>query len=651
MAPRVERRLAAILAADVVGYSRLMGEDEAGTHARLKAHRKELVEPLVTEYHGRVVKLTGDGALVEFASAVDAVECAVAIQRGMAARAALEPEDRRLRFRIGINLGDIILEEGDIYGDGVNVAARLEGLAEPGGICIAGSVYNQVKGKLDLAFVASGLQQVKNIAEPVETFRVALDGVPAARAAARPAAAGRRATRWLVPTLGALLAIAVLGGVWHFWPAEPPPEGRPGIAVLPFDNLGGDEATGRLADGITEDIITDLARFRDLDVIARNSTEVYKGKPVDIRQVGKDLNVGYVLEGSIQRQDDNVRVTGQLIDARTGAHVWSERWDRPAEDIFAVQTEVAEKVAAALGGDLTMGQITRAELQRAKRLRPNDLTAYDYFQLGKESKATFSNIDQGIDYLTKAVILDPQLARAYSVRAWLHNFSIAFGANATTALRQMIADAEKAVVLDPQDCESLATLAYARGLVQSRWAEAEAQFGSAVEMCPANSHTLILAASGFSFIGKAEEGAGFADRALRLDPRMTPANLSGAKDAYYMARRYQDTIDAVMRMPEEHRGRDSWVMLAGSYARLDRSKEAAVAKAKLLQAFPNVSAERVVNEDYVYARKEDEEFFVDGFRVAELPVCMTADEIASFQSAKPRAECEAERAKAIAAKS
>ena len=275
-----------------------------------------------------------------------------------------------------------------------------------------------------------------------------------------------------MPALAALLALVLMGGVWHFWPAEPPPKGRPAIAVLPFDNLGGDEATGRLADGITEDIITDLARFHDLDVIARNSTEVYKGKPVDVRQVGKDLNVGYVLEGSIQRQGDNIRVTGQLIDARTGAHVWSERWDRPAEDVFAVQTEVAEKVAAALGGDLTMGQITRAELQRAKRMRPNDLTAYDYFLLGKESKATFSNIDQGIEYLTKAIALDPQLARAYSIRAWLHNFSIMFGADAATGLKQMVADAEKAVELDPQDCKSLGTLAFAR-MYQSRWAEAE----------------------------------------------------------------------------------------------------------------------------------------------------------------------------------
>jgi TolB-like protein/class 3 adenylate cyclase len=366
MAPRIERKLAAILAADVVGYSRLVEADEAGTIARLKALRKESIEPLIDEHHGRVVKLMGDGALVEFASAVDAVECAVAIQNAVAKHEAGVPEDRRLAFRIGINVGDIIVEDGDILGDGVNVAARLEALAEPGGICIARNVYNQVKGKLSVALVASGSHQVKNIAEAVETFRVALDGAPVRRAVPRPGIAGPRAGRWLMPAAGALIAIVALAGAWQFWPAAPPAKGRPGIAVLPFNNFGGDEATGRLADGITEDIITDLARFPDLDVIARNSIEVYKGKPVDVRQVGNDLNVGYVLEGSIQRQGENIRVTGQLIDARTGAHVWSDRWDRPAEDVFAVQTEVAEKVASTLGGDLTMGEITRAEVQRAQ---------------------------------------------------------------------------------------------------------------------------------------------------------------------------------------------------------------------------------------------------------------------------------------------
>jgi class 3 adenylate cyclase/TolB-like protein len=320
MAPRVERRLAAILAADVVGYSRLVGADEAGTIARLKALRQELIEPQIAEYHGRMVKLMGDGALIEFASAVDAVECAVAIQNGVAERQSTEPEDRRIQFRIGINLGDIIVEDGDILGDGVNVATRLEGLAEPGGICVARNVHNQVKAKLALPFEAMGAHRVKNIAEPVDVWRVLLDGV-AAPAAPRPPASSWRTTRWLMPALGALVVLVFAAGVWHFWPAEPPPKGKPAIAVLPFDNLGGDEATGRLSDGITEDIITDLARFHDLDVIARNSTDVYKGKAVDVRQVGKDLNVGYVLEGSIQRQGDSVRITGQLIDARTGAHV------------------------------------------------------------------------------------------------------------------------------------------------------------------------------------------------------------------------------------------------------------------------------------------------------------------------------------------
>jgi TolB-like protein/class 3 adenylate cyclase/tetratricopeptide (TPR) repeat protein len=649
MAPRVERKLAAILAADVVGYSRLVGADEAGTIARLRALRKELIEPLIADYRGRVVKLMGDGALVEFASAVDAVECAVAIQQGVVERQASDPEDRRIEFRIGINIGDVILEEGDIYGDGVNIATRLEGLAEPGGICIARNVHDQIKAKLTLPFAPMRQHRVKNIAEPVETFRVALDGATAP-VPPRRAAAKWRVTHWWAPAIAALVALMFAGGVWHFWPAEPAPRGQPAIAVLPFDNLGGDEATARLADGITEDIITDLARFRDLDVIARNSTGVYKGKPVDIRQVGKDLNVGYVLEGSIQRQGDSVRVTGQLIDAETGSHVWSERWDRPANDIFAVQTEIAEKIAASLGGDLTMGQIARAELERAKRLRPNDLTAYDYFQLGKESKATVSNIDQGIEYLTKAVTIDPQLARAYSVRAWLHNFSIMFGADAATALPQMFADAEKAVALDPQDCESVATLAFVR-VYQARWTEAEKEFRSSVDMCPANSHALILAASGLASIGKAEEGAGLADRALRLDPRMTPANLTGVHDAYYMAQRYEDTIDVVMRMPEEQRARSSWVFLAASYARLGRTEEAAEAKAKLLKAFPNVSAERVLNEDYVFARKQDDDLFVDGFRVAGLPVCMRAEEIAAFPAAKPLPQCQAERAKGIAERS
>src|SRR4051794_22782695 len=291
---RVERRMAAILAADVVGYSALMEQDEDRTLARLKAHRREFVEPLIAEYQGRIVKLIGDGALVEFASVVDAVRCAVLIQRGMAEREAEVAQAERIRFRIGINLGDVIHEaDGDLYGDGVNVAARLEQLAEPGGVVVSGTAYDHLQGKLDLPLEFAGEQRVKNIERLVRAYRVRLDGkVP------RIKPPSRRARRFALQVVAAAALVFVVGaGAWHFWPRDPPPAGKPAIAVLPFDNLGGDEATGRLAAGMTEDVITDLARFRDLDVIARNSTVGYEGKAVDIRQVGRDLGVGYVLEG------------------------------------------------------------------------------------------------------------------------------------------------------------------------------------------------------------------------------------------------------------------------------------------------------------------------------------------------------------------
>ncbi len=315
---RVERRLAAILAADVVGYSRLMERDEDRTLARLKAHRREFVEPRIAEYQGRIVKLIGDGALVEFASVVDAVRCAVLIQQGMAEREAAVPEVERIRFRIGIHLGEVIHEsDGDLYGDGVNVAARLEQLAEPGGVVVSGTAYDHLQGKLDLPLEFAGEQRVKNIERLVRAYRVRLDGK-----AIRFRLPFRGVRRLALPVATALLlALVLAAGVRHFWPAGPPASGRPVLAVLPFENYGGDEATGRLADGLTEDVITDLARFQDLDVIARNSTEAYKGKPVDVRQVGKALDVGYVLEGSIQRQADRVRVTAQLVDAQSGAHV------------------------------------------------------------------------------------------------------------------------------------------------------------------------------------------------------------------------------------------------------------------------------------------------------------------------------------------
>ena len=312
-APSVERRLAAILSADVVGYSSLMERDEAGTLARLKAHRKELVEPLVTEHRGRVVKLTGDGALYEFASIVDATVCAVAIQRGMAEREVETAEEKRIHLRIGINLGDVIREEdGDLYGDGVNVAARLEQLAEPGGVVVSGTAYDHLQGKLDCGLISLGEQQLKNIERPVRVYLVEVAAGSAGKAL----------------------------------PPAPALPDRPAVAVLPFDNLSGDPEQTYFSDGITEDVITELARFRELLVIARNSSFAFRGKAMDVREIGRALGAGYVVEGSVRRAGERVRITAQLIDAATGAHLWAERYDRPLEDVFAIQDEIARGIVA-----------------------------------------------------------------------------------------------------------------------------------------------------------------------------------------------------------------------------------------------------------------------------------------------------------------
>ncbi len=368
---RVKRRMAAILVADVVGYSRLMELDEASTLSALKTHMDTLILPAIAGHHGRVVKTTGDGILVEFGSVVDAVHCAIAVQRGVTELNVAVAADRRLLFRIGINLGDVVVEGADLYGDGVNIAARLEQLAQPCGVLLSGTAYDQLQGKLDVPLEFVGEQHVKNIARPVRTYRVRLDG-------SRAGWWRRfRGTRRRAPWAAAVPLVLILaGGVWYFWPQQLGLVSRATLAVLPFANIASDEATGRLADGLTEEIITDLSRYREMDVIARNSTEVYKDKPVDLRQIGKELNVRYVLEGSVQRQGDQIRITAQLIDGQSGTHLWSERWDKPAKEFFAIQTDIADQVGSRLGGS---GIINNAEHEATRRL-PDD--AYAHATLG-----------------------------------------------------------------------------------------------------------------------------------------------------------------------------------------------------------------------------------------------------------------------------
>jgi TolB-like protein len=397
---RVERRLTAILAADVAGYSRLTGLDEEGTHARLQDHLRSLVDPKIAEHRGRVVKNTGDGLLAEFSSVVDAVRCALDVQRRMAERNAAVPEEKRIAFRIGINVGDIMIDRGDIFGDGVNVAARLEGIADPGGICISEAAYWQVRGKLELIFDGMSEQKLKNISEPVRVYRVRPSGAAAT-------------TR----------------------PSLPLPD-KPSIAVLPFENMSGDPEQEYFADGIVEEIITALSRFRQLFVIARNSTFTYKGRAVDVKQVGCELGVRYVLEGSVRKSANRVRITGQLVDTIMGAHIWADRFDGALEDIFDLQDQMSAMIVGALAPKLE-----QAEIERARRKPTESLDAYDYYLRGMASfhqgnrKATA----EALELFNKAIQLDPGFASAYAMAAWCYYIPLSFW----TAGREEALEAER----------------------------------------------------------------------------------------------------------------------------------------------------------------------------------------------------------------
>ncbi len=378
---RVERKLAAVLAADVAGYSRLMGADEEGTLARLKAHRAEVIDPKIAEHRGRVVKTTGDGILIEFSSVVDAVRCATEVQRAMAERNAEIPDVKRIEFRVGINLGDIIIDGSDIHGDGVNIAARLEGIANPGTTYISDSSYQQVRDKLAIDFEDMGEHQLKNIARPVRVYRVQLGGTPANES----------------PTLAL-------------------PD-KPSIAVLPFQNMSGDPEQEYFADGIVEEIITALSRMRWLFVIARNSSFVYKAKAIDVKQVGRELGVRYVLEGSVRKAANRVRITGQLVDTTKGAHLWADRFDGGLDDIFDLQDQVTASVVGAIAPTLE-----KAEIERAKRKPTESLDAYDYYLRGMANVHLWTKEanSEALRLFYKAIELDPDFASAYGMAAWCY---------------------------------------------------------------------------------------------------------------------------------------------------------------------------------------------------------------------------------------
>jgi adenylate cyclase len=424
------RRLAAILAADVAGYSRLMGADEEGTHERLKAHLQELVDQKIAEHRGRTVKNTGDGFLAEFPSVVDAVRCAVKIQRGMVDREPEVPDERRIRFRIGINLGDVIAEPDDIYGDGVNVAARLEALAEPGGICISRMVRDQIRDKLLYPFEDKGEQSVKNIARSVRVFALRPEAIAELPMTSMPAGAPRRrrSIPWTV-SAAALAALVLAVVAWWGWlgtrssstaPATAaaattsiaqPTAPRLSIIVLPFSNLSNDPEQQYLADGISEDLTTDLSRIAHMFVISRNTAFTYKDKPINTRQIGQELGVRYVLEGSVQRFSNRLRINAQLIAAETDAHLWAERFDRDMGDLFALQTDITRQIAIALNSELVSAEAARPTEH------PDVLDYILRARAASNKVATPENFAQAIDLFEQALTLDPQSTEAQSLLA------------------------------------------------------------------------------------------------------------------------------------------------------------------------------------------------------------------------------------------
>ncbi|MDE5443295.1 adenylate/guanylate cyclase domain-containing protein [Bradyrhizobium sp. CSA207] len=477
---RIERKLAAVLAADVAGYSRLMGADEEGTLARLKACRRELMDPEIAEHRGRVVKTTGDGILIEFSSVVDAVRCAMDVQRGMAERNADVTDEQRIEFRVGINLGDIMIDAEDIHGDGVNIAARLESIAEPGGICISDSSYQQVRDKFTIHFEDMGVQQLKNIARPVRVYRVPI---------------GRSAPRER--------------------PALALPD-KPSIAVLPFQNMSGDPEQEYFADGMVEDIITELSRIRWLFVIARNSTFTYKGQAVAVKQVARELGVRYVLEGSVRKGGNRVRVTTQMIDATSGAHIWAERYDRDLSDIFAVQDEITASVAGVIEPALA-----EAEQQRVLRKPPERLDAWEAYQRGlwHFNKYGPEENQTAQTFFRQAIALDPNFApghygNALALQWEIWHFSTRpFSEVQGTAREQ----AQIAVSLDDKDATAHAVLAHMM-MWGGEWEAAIAEARTAVALNPNGAFVISMLGCVLGFGGYREEALERLQQAMRASP-------------------------------------------------------------------------------------------------------------------------------------
>jgi adenylate cyclase len=571
---KVQRRLVAILAADVVGYSRLMSADEEGTLAALKARRHDILQPMVTQHHGRVVKVMGDGVLVEFASAVSAVQCAIDLQHEMAAANHDLPDDRRIELRVGVNLGDVIVEGSDLYGDGVNIAARLEAMAEPGGIIISGTAYEYVRNKVKAIFDDMGAQILKNIAEPIRTYRVAWTEVAATT-------------------------------------APKPVTDRPSIAVLPFANMSDDPKQQYFGDGVVEDIITELSRFRSLFVIARNSSFAFRDQAIDIGEIARRLGVQFVVEGSIRRAGNRVRITAQLIDARSGAHLWAERYDRELEDIFVVQDEVVHTVVATVAG-----RVEAAGAELAKRRPPGSLVAYDCVLRGLEqlNLAGEEHNAAARRLFEKAIDLDPQYAVGYAYLA-LATYVQWQTSRAAEELDVALASARRALALDENDsrCHRILSIIYTH---QRQYDRAEFHSDRGIVLNPNDAFAAVHRSSLLRHLGRAEEGVDWARRAMRLNPYHPNWYWEVLAKVLHSAGCYAEALNAYGRIAERPSFYDAYV--AGCYAELGQMEDARKHSALALQVRPDFSV-ATWGKRLPYKNEADLQRFLNGLRKAGLP--------------------------------
>jgi adenylate cyclase len=586
--PRVQRRLAAILAADVVGYSRLMEIDEAGTLARLKSLRREIIDPAIAAHSGRMVKLMGDGALVEFASAVDAVTCAIEIQKSVRKHNADGPAEKWIQFRIGINVGDIIVDGEDIYGDGVNVAARIESLAEPGGIFISRAAADHVRDKVPIRIENRGDHTVKNIVRPIEVFCVVVEhGV----------------------------ALAVRTGAVD---AQPPVHEKTSIAVLAFNNMSGDSEQEYFSDGISEDIITDLSKFSELHVIARNSSFVYKKAAISVPDVARALGVRYVLEGSVRKAGNRIRVTAQLIDSSNGGHVWASRFDRDLTDIFAVQDELTQEIVAALKLRLTVGEQDRLTQRRAVNVE-----AYELFLRGRE-QSWASTRDGNIaarGLLGRAIAIDPKYAAAHALIAFTHvlDYANAWTSDPEHSLRIGLELAQQVLRMDEEEPHGHFALAMAY-MWSRELDQAEAEALRCLALSPNSSDGLRMMAHVQIFSGDPAGAIDTLDAYMRLDPHFPEIALQFLADARFSLGEFGQAIAALeQRLARNPRSETAYALLASCYGHLGQSADCQTAWEQALRINPGFSIERR-RRVLPFRNPEDFERRLEGLRKAGLTV-------------------------------